>query len=451
MRNSTASLDENIDLVIFATNICGISRTYYNDKVFTYVSVFYMEVRMLNIKYYVCWHFTCLLFMSVFSLTITTHAYASSKGELFAQARIEVLKNQIFTFKKTIACQKTQFNSEKLKACIDQIQVDHPDKFKQPEILLKQLAELEKPTPSTIQDKCGHLPNDPHRMNGSYERCEINLKSDYFQTIGLLRNGIDPNSINDSGSYVDARPDTLQKIKNLEDENDKLFLRKTRSVFLQWKGLYCKAEAAKSPVDERPDCRQKYYFDGNNDYQYCRSIVESEHGTRGDTEIRWDYRYYDDENDKPIHLRRIKGRYADLHAIGGPWHDQYSSNAKVPEVILEFIPYDFGLPARRLLGCYVHPKVEEGEEPQDSGEVNPNMDVQISIYPSDTSQDSGRVRVYAEGTPPWEVSYTVQALRKSKWHLVAKEHLKFTKPKVEFIKDYYWYKAESWKLVDINK
>jgi len=236
---------------------------------------------------------------------------------------------------------------------------------------------------------------------------------------------------------------TGQKESIINPLREKLKLEKNKTHSLDY--IYWADESwvkSKYPDD---GIRKSFYYYAPDGFQVCE-LLSYKKKERKNAKVRVKPVVFPEDKNLRKRDQRIKGYEFDLNAISGNWHDQYSSTASVRNILFSTVSISTSTKDRKDYGCTIFkdPVPVPVEDP-------PHMNVQVSISRSDTSEHSGRVKAVAEGVPPWEVSYTVQALRDGEWHEVAKDKVKFTKNKVEFTKDYYWHNAESWRLKDVIK
>jgi len=396
-----------------------------------------------------------LLSILFFFVLITSSSLSNAfqLDDTWANARLQILNNQKFIISEQIQCRINSQNSEEFERCNDQIKTKYPEKYEKPELILEKLVNLEKPTPEKIVTECGNLPTSDSSKIAQYYNCRAALSGRYNQTISLINQGINPNGYFNKQNFKNADPLILQDIAVIKSQVENLSIRRDRSIYRQWKGLLCEADGADfNPIGERPDCRISYNLEAPKGYQFCQ-ILERDETESGDSEIRWNYMLFDDEENQSVYQNKIKSVNVDLHAIGGPWHDRYKSVAKVNEVILEFIPIEADKSTRESLGCVILEKppvvIETGPTTKPESDLS-SPDVSVNVTRSPTSTHSGRVDISGSGAPPWEISYTVEALREGKWYGVADEHIKITKPNLSLVKDYYWYDSESWRVVNLS-
>jgi hypothetical protein len=250
------------------------------------------------------------------------------------------------------------------------------------------------------------------------------------------RFGWDPNPT----GYTGPKATEIRKLyRDLKTAND----RASKIDYIYWSGyVWVRSEWGDDGI------RQNYPYLVSEGSQVCR-LVDYKKDERGNSKVRKSHIYFNKDNNQDG--TKIHGYNFDLNAIGGTVFDQYSSTAKVGNVLMSTIPHYYSIKDRKDLGCFVPSKDVKPEPKPEPPPSMPGMSVQIKIYPSTTSTHSGTVSITANGTPPWEVSYEVYAYRDEKWHYVGKEHIKFLDPRNQYNRDYYWHKAERWELRNVMK
>jgi hypothetical protein len=388
----------------------------------------------------------------IFLFTIATDPVLSeSEADLLAKGRIIVLENQGFIIQQKIKCFKMHTQVEKRQICFDNIPNEYPERFATPDSIEIFMQALDKPTPELIEERCGGLSRD----NGpnSFGTCSVEIRSEYFQNLALIKQGINPESYRNPDIRQSVSPALTRKIKLLEDRNFKYGDFLGGYIRMQWVGARCDAKAQKNPFQHRPTCDSRVDLNSPDGHQFCRLIEWDDYTAKEARVDQPKYNLFPEDADIPREKRKIKGLYTKLHAAGGGWSDQYKSSAQLRSAVLDFLPYDAPISVRKQFNCEVlSPVIEEEPIPEDD---IPYMDISISIRPGTASEHSGTVSIQVNGNPPWEVTYTVEALRikdnVSTWHTVGKESVKFTKSPIIYNKDWYWHEAMSWRLTNVTK
>lgn len=389
----------------------------------------------------------------ILSFVSTNAIMADERADTFAKARITLLEERVTFYQQVVQCRKDfREDYDGSSNCIEALGEERSDTYTIPDALGQEIAALIQPDMAQLEADCKEEHGDDAHA-AILANCRAAALGKHFQTIALIRQGIVPESYFDPEYSQSASAEYTDRIEELDEEINALTKQYRQSLLFKFDGMSCRAEAQSNPLGEAGDCRTTHDLRILG-LQFCKSISETENGSRGNVENRWGYVYFDDQTFSDGETKKVAGRYADIHAIGGPWTDRYSSNAKV-QAVLMFTDMENGRDELAALGCYVPPlasSIPPAPEPDITDELPPaaGMNFTLSARRSSTSTHSGTVTIEGTGTPPDTIVYQVEALREGKWYLVATTSLKFTKAPIIQNIDYVRVDSEAWRVSRLN-